>query len=341
MKNFKNVIKILLSLGLGIGLIIWFWNNMSETEKNETISAFKRANYFWVIIAPIIGLVANVLRTQRWRLMLRPLGYNPEYWNTFFAVMIMYFFNLFVPRLGEVTRCTILAEYEKVPVEKSLGTMVTERLFDVICLGFVFLSILLLLGKENFDGIYAQFEQLTSGIKGGTLSTILKYAVPVALVVGIGGFCIYYIRKNGFEQLKTFIFSKIKSLFISIFSVKDIKEKTQFIVLTIGLWLLYLLMFFVNYQALPETAHLPIVSAMVCLFFGSLAVVLTPGGIGIFPIVVQAILIGFGVHASIALALGMIIWSIQTLGVLLGGMFSLIFLNLINKKEDAALNELK
>ncbi len=338
MKNLKTFLKILISLGLGIGLIIWFWNSMSATDKSETLEAFKRANYFWVILAPIIGLLANFFRTQRWILMLRPLGYTPGYWNTFFAVLIMYFFNLFVPRLGEVTRCTILAEYENVPVEKSLGTMVTERLFDVICLGIVFVSIILFLGKDNFNAIYAEFEKLTAGIQGGTLTIILKYAVPVLLIVGLLGFSIYYIQKNGIEQLKTFIISKVKSLLDSVFSVRHIQEKAQFFTLTFVMWLMYLIMFYINYKALPETSHLPMVSALVCLFFGSLAVVLTPGGIGIFPIVIQTILIGFNISPNIALAIGMIAWSIQTLGVLIGGMGALVLLNLINKKEDSCLH---
>ena len=332
MKNAKTFIKIIISLGLGIGLIIWFWISMSEADKEETILAFKRANYFWVLLAPLIGFLANFIRTQRWRLMLRPLGYNPNYWNTFHSVMVMYFFNLFVPRLGEVTRCTMLAEYEKVPVEKSIGTMVTERLLDVICLGGVFLCILLFLGQENFNSIYNEFQQLTAGIKGGTLSIILKYAVPVLLIVGIGGFSVWYIQKNGFQELKELILSKIKSLFFSILSIKDIKEKPQFILLTISMWLAYLVMFYVNFKALPETFNLPFVAALVCLFFGSISVVLTPGGIGIFPIVIQAILVAFTINPSIALAIGMIAWAVQTVGVLVGGVISLILLNLTNRK---------
>lgn len=336
MKNFKTVIKILISLGLGVGLIVWFWTSMSETDKTETINAFKRANYFWVLMAPLVGFLGNFIRTQRWRLMLRPLGYNPGYWNTFHSVMVMYFFNLFVPRLGEVTRCTMLAEYENVPVEKSLGTMVTERLLDVICLGGVFLCIILFLGKDNFNSIYQEFKQLTSGIQGGTVSLMLKYAVPVLLVIGIGGFSLYYIQKNGFDKLKELVLSKIKSLLSSVFSVKDIKEKPQFILLTVSMWCSYLVMFYINYMALPETSHLPFVSALVCLFFGSLAVVLTPGGIGIFPIVIQTILVGFAINPSIALAIGMIAWAVQTLGVLIGGTISLILLNLLNKKTEVA-----
>lgn len=333
MNPFKKILKILISLGLGIALIIWFWNSMSGSDKTETINAFKRANYFWVLMAPLVGFFGNFIRTQRWRLMLRPLGYNPGYWNTFHAVMVMYFFNLFVPRLGEVTRCTLLAEYEDVPVEKSLGTMVTERLLDVICLGIVFILIVLFLGKDNFNSIYDEFKKLTAGIQNGTLSLVLKYAVPVLLAIGIGGFCLYYIKKNGVDKLKIFITSKIRSLFISIFSVKDIKELSQFVLLTVTMWLSYLVMFYINYLALPETSHLPFVSALVCLFFGSLAVVITPGGIGIFPILIQTILVAFAISPSIALAIGMIAWAVQTLGVLIGGMASLILLNLLNKKD--------
>ncbi|HQD13221.1 MAG TPA: lysylphosphatidylglycerol synthase transmembrane domain-containing protein, partial [Chitinophagales bacterium] len=293
MKNLKTTIKILLSLGLGIGLITWFWSAMSEQDKTETISAFKRANYFWVIMAPLIGFAGNFFRTQRWRLMLKPLGYEPSFVNTFFSVMIMYFFNLFVPRLGEVTRCTILAQYEHVPVEKSLGTMVTERLIDVICLGIVFLLIIVFLGKENYDSLTANFNQLTAGFGGGTLMTILKFSIPVLLIAGMTVFSLLYIRKHGVDKLKELILSKIKSLFTSILSVKDVKEKPQFILLTVGMWLSYLVMFYVNYLALPETSNLPLISALVCLLFGSFAVIITPGGIGIFPIVIQMVLVSF------------------------------------------------
>jgi uncharacterized protein (TIRG00374 family) len=337
MKKLQSILKILIPLCLGIGLIYWFWNSMPQHDRDETISAFKRANYFWVLMAPAVGFLSNFIRTQRWRLMLKPIGYYPGYWNTFFAVMIMYFFNLFVPRLGEVSRCTVLAEYEKVPVEKSVGTMVTERLIDVLCLGIVFMLIVIFLGKDNFIALYTNFKNLTADIKvSGTLTLILKYAVPVLLIVGIGAYFIYYIRKNGVNKLKQLIRSKIKSLFTSILSVKDIEDKAQFVALTVAMWMTYLVMFYVNYMALPESTHLPIISALVCLFFGSLAVVLTPGGIGIFPIIVQAILISFNVAPSVALAIGMIAWAVQTLGMLIGGMASLILLNLLNKKEDAA-----
>lgn len=333
MKNFKSILKVLISLGLGVGVIIWFWNAMPEEDKNQTIDAFKRANYFYLLIAPLIGFIANFIRTQRWILLLRPLNCNPSYYNTFHSVMVMYFFNLFVPRLGEVMRCSILAKYEDVPVEKSLGTMVTERVVDVICLGIIILIVIVFLGKENYDILKENMSQATSGFSDNTLFTIIKFAMPVLIILGVLVFSWIYIKKNGFDKLQLLVRSKIKSMLSSVMSIKDVKEKPQFIILTILMWLAYLIMFYVNYFSLPETKNLPIFSALVCLVFGSFAVVLTPGGIGVFPIVVQLVLVTFKVNPSIALALGMLAWVVQTSGMLLGGILSLILLNLGNKNK--------
>lgn len=335
MKNLKSIIKVLLSLGFGAGIIIWFWTSMSENDKAQTIDAFKRANYFWVLLAPFIGFLANFIRTQRWILLLRPLNYHPSYYNTFNSVMLMYFFNLFVPRLGEVMRCTILAKYEDVPVEKSLGTMVTERIVDVLCLGVVFLIVFMFLGKENYDILSERFNEVTAGFGDNIFFNIAKYSIPVLIIVGAIFFSWQYIRKNGIEKLQLLIRSKIKSLLGSILSIKNIKEKPQFVILTISMWIAYIVMFYVNYFALPETKDLPFFSALVCLVFGTFAIVITPGGIGVFPIAIQLVLVSYKVEPSIALALGMIAWSVQTLGVLIGGIISLVLINLNNKKKTA------
>jgi uncharacterized protein (TIRG00374 family) len=331
LKNIGSIIKVLLSLGFGVGVIVLFWNAMSEEDKTQTIFAFKRANYFWVILAPVIGFIANFVRTQRWRLLLRPVGYNPNYGNTFYAVMTMYFFNLFVPRLGEVMRCTILAKYEDVPVEKSLGTMVTERLLDVLCLGIIMLLVFLLLGHEHYNLMKVNFKERTAGFGDGAVFEILKYSIPALIVIGGGIFSVIYIKKNGVEKLIILVKEKVKSLLLSIFSIKDVKQKPQFLLLTVSIWLMYLLMTYINFLALPETKDLPVFCALVCLLFGSFAVIMTPGGIGVYPIVIQMVLITFKVNPSVALAIGMIAWAVQTLGMLIGGILSLVLLNLTNR----------
>src|SRR5579863_2777195 len=131
-------------------------NQLSDSDKQHVMQDIKRANYFWVCVPPALGFISNAFRTQRWRILLRPLGYNPGFVNTFFSVMIMYFLNLIFPRLGEVSRCTILARYENVPLDKGIGTMVVERLMDLICLGLV----LLLLWVSEHDKFVELFDAI-------------------------------------------------------------------------------------------------------------------------------------------------------------------------------------
>ena len=110
-KYLSGIIKLAISLGIGGALVYWFLSQMSESDKQQVISDLQRANYFWVIAGPTVGLISNAFRTQRWRLLLKPLGYQPRFWNTFFSVMMMYFLNLFFPRLGEVSLCVVLNRY--------------------------------------------------------------------------------------------------------------------------------------------------------------------------------------------------------------------------------------
>ena len=121
-KHFGNILKFIISLCIGVGLVFWSLKDVTAEQKQMILDAFKSANYFWLFLLMFIGLASNFFRAQRWRLLLRPIGYNPNYWNTFSAVMAMFFFNLLFPRLGELMRCTILYRYEKVPVEKGAST---------------------------------------------------------------------------------------------------------------------------------------------------------------------------------------------------------------------------
>ena len=160
-KYIVNFLKLAISLGIGIGIVYLFVGKMSDSEKQEVIADIKRANYLWVIMPVVLGLISNYFRTQRWRLLLRPLGYNPSLFNTFFSVMIMYFLNLFFPRLGEVSRCGVLSRYENVPMDKAIGTMVLERLVDVLCLGIIVL-ILISTQAEKFWSLRDEITKMSA-----------------------------------------------------------------------------------------------------------------------------------------------------------------------------------
>lgn len=330
--NAKAIIQLILSLGLGIGLVYWFVSQLSPEQRTETLNAFRRADYKWLLLIPLIGLWSNYHRTQRWRQLLKASGYTPGFFNTFFSVMIMYFANLAIPRLGEVLRCTILSKNEHVPVEKSIGTMVVERLFDVIFLFGIGGVLFIAEGKRMYDF----FIQNIFGKKEDSgEANVIGILVPAALVVLIFTGSIYIVRKHGIARLTTLIKEKFTGLYYSLLSVKDVDKPWLFIWHTMAMWFCYLMMSFVAFQALPETSGLSIWAGLACLFFGAFAVAATPGGIGVYPLLIRSTLALYGINEIIGGAYGTLTWALQTAGALGGGLFALVAINIFNKNRVA------
>lgn len=309
----------------------WFINQMTPEQIDATLESFGKANYFWLFMTLVFGLMANFVRAQRWRLMLRPVGYNPSYMNTFFSINVMFFANLFIPRLGEVSRCGILAKYEDVPVEKSIGTMVVERFIDLICL----LGLLGFLLLCEYDKIWGLLQDTFSSkpTDGPEIHIALKYGIPILILIGIIGASVYIARKHGFDQLKNTIISRIKGLLEGVVSIRYMKNFGQFILLTVAMWFFYMMMSYVAFFSLKETSELGIFTALGCLIFGGFAMVATPGGIGAYPLAVRAILALYGINEITGGALGTMVWGAQTIGVFLSGLISLILLALINPSK--------
>lgn len=324
-----NIIKLALSIGLGIGLVWWFIDQMTPEQRQETLHSFSRANYFWLIMPMIFGFLSNFIRAQRWRLLLRPLGYNPGFLNTLLAVMIMFFANLFIPRLGEVMRCTILGKYEGVPLEKSIGTMVVERIIDLISI-MLLLGFLLLVEHERLLGYFT--ENVVNKKEDTTGNPLLKYGLPLVVMAILGGVAAYIAKKQGWSQLKVTVQEKTKGLWDGVKSIRYLRNFRQFVILTIGMWISYFLMIYLGFRALEETSGLGLMAALACLIFGGFAMVATPGGIGAYPLAIRAVLLLYGIAEVSGGALGTMIWGIQTVGVFLGGIISFILLALINRK---------
>ncbi|HUH74278.1 MAG TPA: lysylphosphatidylglycerol synthase transmembrane domain-containing protein [Chitinophagales bacterium] len=328
-----NVIQLVLSVGLGAGLVYWFINQMTSEQIDATIESFKRANYWWLLLALSFGFLSNFARAQRWRLMLKPVGYYPGFWNTFFSINVMFFANLFIPRLGEVSRCGILAKYEGVPVEKSIGTMVVERILDLICI-FILLGILLLAEYDKVSGmLFDTFSKKDSAVVAEPSHWLIKYGIPLVLIVAVGLFSAIIIRKHGLTHLIKNFKIRFKGLMEGVISIRYMKDFGQFIFLTVVLWSCYLLMTYISFYALTETSQLGILPAMGCLIFGGFAMVATPGGIGAYPLAVRAILLLYGINEVIGGAIGTMIWGTQTSGVFIMGLLSLVLLALINPSK--------
>ena len=335
-KQLGNILKFIISLGVGVGLVFWSLKDITPEQKQLIFDSFKRANYSWLILLMFFGLGSNFFRAQRWRLLLRPLGYNPNYWNTFSAVMIMFFANLAFPRLGEVLRCSILAKYEKVPVEKSLGTMVLERIIDLICI-LALGGIILLLEYQRFYKFFADIFGKINFVKLGAIAAI-------AIVVGVVVFYFLNKKKKVHDEIvreENVIISKLKGLWLGIISIKDLDEKWEFIFHTIMIWACYIMMPYFGFKCLEETSNLGWTAAMAAVFFGGFAMVLTQGGVGAFQIVMEKILATYGIASVIGLSYGWISWSVQTISVIIAGILSLIFLAVYNKETTREIIEEK
>ena len=349
-KYLGNFLKLAISLGVGFGIVYWFLSQMSDTEKQEVIADIKRANYFWVSVPLILGFLSNYFRTQRWRLLLRPLGYNPGLFNTFFSVMIMYFLNLFFPRLGEVSRCGVLARYEKVPMDKAIGTMVLERVVDVICLGIISI-VLITTQAQKFWQLKDEIAKASvDAVAKYQISPVLKYSIMGAVLLAIIGFLIMQIRKQERPALtgslkdkivtivKSFLAIKqVSNLIDGVISIKDIGNPWEFVFHTVMIWVCYFSMSYFNFYMFPETSGLPLSAALMCLAFGAVAFSLTPGGLGLFPIFTTLTIGLYGATGSAAISLGWVAWASQTASVLVSGVLSLLLLAIFNR--EPSLNE--
>lgn len=325
-----NFLKLAVSLGLGVALIVWFVSKMTPDQKQDTMDAFKRVNYFWIILAPILGLVSNLSRAQRWRQLLEPTGHKPGYWNTYFSVMMMYFFNLFFPRLGEVTRCGMLARYESVPLDKSIGTMVVERIVDLVSI-LIIGGVLLLI---EYDRLFLFFEKnvLNKQVAPDTGFDITKWIVLLVTGVAVAGGVLYVQRKYGFAKLKEIIKERLLGFAEGLKSIRYVKNPMEFIFHTLFIWVCYFLMIYLSFPALPETTGIGFFAGMACLFFGGFAIVATPGGIGVYPLFIQQVLLLYGVNETIGYAFGSVVWAAQIASILIGGTITLILLAILNRQ---------
>ena len=316
-------LQYIIFFGLGGLLIWWQYHQLQPQDKEQLFTAFDQVKErIWLLVPVlIIGFLSHFFRALRWKLLLQPLKLNPTTVNITFAVLIGYLVNLLVPRMGEVARCTVLAKYEREPVDKIIGTIVAERSFDLLCL--VLVSILSFALQFEIAREYVTEEMAKLAIKGSTVAIILGgiAALLVLLIV------IYKRNKN--SKLGRFI----SGIGYGILSIKFMHKKGLFLLYTFLIWFCYLSLIYIGFQALDATQHLGWLPALSVLVFGSLGMIATPGGIGAYPIAVQKLLVNlYGINKNFALAFGWVSWSAQTAIILVLGLLSLLLLPIYNVK---------
>lgn len=317
-------------LGLGVFLVWWSLHEIPDSEWSKFQDSLKTARY-WLIIPVFFVLTgSHVLRTLRWRLLMEPMGYYPGFFNTFFAVMIGYLANLAIPRLGEVLKCTLLARYEKVPVERVLGTIVAERAFDVISLLAVFLLALLL----QFDVVTGSYANITHLQKTSNSGNGIAGWISIILFLLIAGWLGWVFYTGRGKALLQKIKALLRGIWEGLTTARKLKHKKLFFFYTIAIWLLYLGGTWLGFYATAGTDQLGFQVAVSGLAFASIGMIITPGGIGAYALLLAFVVEQNGVDYATGVANGTLQWFAQVLIVVLVGGISLLILPLYNKKAS-------
>lgn len=329
-KRFLSFAKYAVFLGLGIFLVWWSFKQIPDDKWGEFKQSLTTANYWLLLPVFLILTFSHLVRALRWKILMQSMGYQPRVANTFFAVMIGYLANLAIPRLGEVLKCTFLARYEKVPAEKLVGTIVAERAVDVVSLGLVFLltmitqyDILAEYGKELMGQLFKKGENVS--------------IISLLIIAGILIICIIAIRVwiKKFAHLKIVEVGKkiVRGIWEGLISIRKLKQKGLFLLYSVLIWFLYAAGTWVGLMATDGTAHLGMGAALGALAFGSIGMIITPGGIGAFAFFIAKVLEENGVAFEIGFANGTLQWFAQFLIVVLLGCISLLVLPVYNKKN--------
>ncbi len=320
-KKFKKIIFTVLPIALGVFLIWYSISKLKPSDVEAIKNSFRTANYWWVALSLFFGILSHLSRAYRWNFLLEPLGYKSKYANNVMAVLVAYLVNLIVPRAGEFARATVVTKYEDIPFEKAFGTIVSERIADVIMLLGI-ITTAFVLQTELLEQYF--FKDSASGT-----NYILYAFIGIALLVFL---FILLIKKSNnvfIQKIQNFIFGLIQGV-VSIFKMK---KKWAFIFHTFFIWGMYILMFYVTIFALPETSNLPFSAIIVGFVVGGLSMALTNGGLGTYPIFVASAITLYGVDENPALAFGWIMWTAQTLMVLVFGGLSFLILPIYNREK--------
>ncbi len=327
--NIKNLLKFGVSLGLA-ALLLWYV--LKGIDLNILWENVKNANYFWVLIAGLMALVAHWSRAYRWKLMLQPMGYDPSAFRSTIAVLIGYVTNLVLPRAGEFARSASLQDLEKVPFEKSFGAVVAERLIDV----FVLLFLIVLNLSLEFTRLKDFFFDLI-GDKVSNPSLLIGGLVGVTIVFGL---FFLWVRKNDQKLQRFGFYAKIKKLVTGLWegftSVRNLKNPKAFIAHTLLIWTMYYLMTWFLCFSMPQTAELGPLAGLTMLVMGTIGMAApTVGGIGSYHFLVGKIVALYGLNAQDGITLATFMHTMQgIIFVIIFGLTALAISFFIRKKDQ-------
>lgn len=332
-KRVFTILQYLFFFGLGI-LFVWLTiKDINKEQWQHIKTSLQQARHWLIIPAFLLLFLAHYSRALRWKILMEPLGYHPSNFNAFAAVMIGYLVNAGVPRLGEVVKCTLLARYEKVRADRLVGTIVMERAVDAVCLLTVFLLALIFQGGIIGEHISAKFASIFHDNTGKT--SIRKIIIILGSVLVFFALVYFLLKRFGHIDAVSKVKEILRGIRHGLNSIRFIQHKGLFLFHTVFIWSLYLMATTVGIYALRETAHLGFGAGITTLAVGSVGMILTPGGIGAYPLLVAKLIGWYDLEVdTVGNALGWLLWSVQTLIILLGGVIFFALFSYHNKKRQ-------
>ena len=333
-RHFSNTLKLIAFIGFAV-LLLWLVLRNQDLELLK--SKLQHANYWFAVVALIFALLSNIVRSYRWNQLIKPLGYKPKVVNTFAALMIGYFTNLGIPRLGEVTRCGALSRYENISATKLFGTVVVERVVDLISI-FLLLFLVVVLqwnlmidfsSQYVFQPLADKFISLSQ--KGSSIYIVFTVAVIILIIL-----C--WIAFKMFRKSKAFI--KVKELIAGFVdglkTIRTLEKPWLFLLNTSLIWIMYLLMSYSCFFSFNATNHLGLLVGLTVMIMGGFGFVApVQGGFGAYHAIVTQTLVLYSIDESDGLAYAFLMHSTQTVGVILFGILSFIILPIYNRKKPA------
>ena len=325
-KIIKKVLQVIFPLLLGAFILIWVYRDFNFQRVGEVLLG--GMDYGWIALSLVFGVFANLFRGWRWKLALEPLNEYPKTVNCVYAIFISYASNLVIPRVGEVTRCGVLSKYDGVSFSKSLGTVVSERMIDTLCVGLI-TGIVLLLQMPVFATFFA--ETGTNVERYAEVLTSGHFYLIILCVLAILVLAFFLIRNIAlFAKLKGIL----QNVWQGIVALKDIKQIPLYIIYTLGIWVCYFLEFYLAFFAFDFSAGLGISAGLVMFVVGTLAVIVpTPNGAGPWHFAVMTMMMLYGVGKEDAGIFALLVHGIQTFLLILLGIYGLLALPFTNKTK--------
>jgi glycosyltransferase 2 family protein len=330
-KRLISILQYIIFLGGGIFLVWWQLKGMTAEQKTQFTNALRSANYWLIIPIIFMSLLSHLSRSYRWKLLLEPLDYYPKIKNVFAVTMVGYLANSAIPRLGEILKCTFLAKYEKIKVNELVGSILIERTFDVICF-VIFIGITVVI-QINKIGRFMK-EKIESFGDDAGIPIFAKALILLGIILMIYFILKILVNKYPGNRVIIAISNFVKGIGQGFIAIRSLKKRNLFIAHTLFIWAMYLLQIYVGFKAMEHTAALDLRAACSVLVMASFAMILSPNGIGFFPVFVMQTLILYGINEDYGKAFGWLIWGVSTSIILIVGFICLMLLPYINKTKN-------